>query len=245
MDQETISTLFIIIGALAALVVAPSTAVAAHPTAITTHGVGNPTVLAGGIAEALITREFAWHLFLPGLDSVERPRYLDALEPLKAVLGPLMVQLPSSVDAAAVERLEPVFDAVAARHAIVIEVRHPEFFATPSLLEPCLEKYGAGREDLARIAVKNHHNGTLAPKSFLKREITIEDACILHTHAVYTKQVMWLGIKECRIEPVMSFDVLLGKNRAAGGDTFHPSASLSIDIERPDSNCSTSASATR
>jgi len=38
------------------------------------------------------------------------------------------------------------------------------------------EKFGAGREDLARIAVKNHHNGTLAPKSFLKREITIEDA---------------------------------------------------------------------
>ncbi len=38
------------------------------------------------------------------------------------------------------------------------------------------KRYGAGREDLARIAVKNHHNGTLAPKSFLKREITIEEA---------------------------------------------------------------------
>jgi len=38
------------------------------------------------------------------------------------------------------------------------------------------DKYGAGREDLARIAVKNHHNGTLAPNSFLKREITVEDA---------------------------------------------------------------------
>lgn len=37
------------------------------------------------------------------------------------------------------------------------------------------ETYGAGREDLARIAVKNHHNGTLAPKSMLKKEITIED----------------------------------------------------------------------
>ena len=37
------------------------------------------------------------------------------------------------------------------------------------------ERFGAGREDLARISVKNHHNGTLAPKSFLKREITIED----------------------------------------------------------------------
>src|SRR5439155_1183263 len=35
--------------------------------------------------------------------------------------------------------------------------------------------YGAGREDLARIAVKNHHNGTLAPKSMLKREITVDD----------------------------------------------------------------------
>jgi acetyl-CoA C-acetyltransferase len=37
------------------------------------------------------------------------------------------------------------------------------------------ETYGAGREDLAKIAVKNHHNGTLAPKSMLKKEITVED----------------------------------------------------------------------
>ena len=37
------------------------------------------------------------------------------------------------------------------------------------------ERFGVGREDLARISVKNHHNGTLAPKSFLKREITVED----------------------------------------------------------------------
>ena len=37
------------------------------------------------------------------------------------------------------------------------------------------EKYGAGREDLAKIAIKNHHNGTLAPNSFLKREITLDD----------------------------------------------------------------------
>jgi acetyl-CoA C-acetyltransferase len=37
------------------------------------------------------------------------------------------------------------------------------------------ETYGASREDLARIAVKNHHNGTLAPKSMLKKEITVDD----------------------------------------------------------------------
>lgn len=37
------------------------------------------------------------------------------------------------------------------------------------------ETYDTGREDLARIAVKNHHNGTLAPKSMLKKEITVDD----------------------------------------------------------------------
>ena len=37
------------------------------------------------------------------------------------------------------------------------------------------DKYGADRDDLAKIAIKNHHNGTLAPNSFLKREITLED----------------------------------------------------------------------
>jgi len=37
------------------------------------------------------------------------------------------------------------------------------------------ETYGASREDLAKIAVKNHHNGTLAPKSMIKKEITVQD----------------------------------------------------------------------
>jgi len=53
------------------------------------------------------------------------------------------------------------------------------------------EKYGAGREDLARIAVKNHHNGTLAPKSFLKREITVEEA-------LNARMISWpFGLYDC------------------------------------------------
>ncbi len=56
---------------------------------------------------------------------------------------------------------------------------------------PYFERYGAGREDLARIAVKNHHNGTLAPKSFLKREITIEDA-------LTARMIAWpFGLYDC------------------------------------------------
>jgi acetyl-CoA C-acetyltransferase len=53
------------------------------------------------------------------------------------------------------------------------------------------DKFGAGREDLARIAVKNHHNGTLAPKSFLKREISVEDA-------LKARMISWpFGLYDC------------------------------------------------
>jgi len=56
---------------------------------------------------------------------------------------------------------------------------------------PYFQKYGAGREHLARIAVKNHHNGTLAPKSFLKKEITIEDA-------LNARMISWpFGLFDC------------------------------------------------
>jgi acetyl-CoA C-acetyltransferase len=53
------------------------------------------------------------------------------------------------------------------------------------------ETFGAGREDLARIAVKNHHNGTLAPKSMLKREITVEDV-------LSARMISWpFGLYDC------------------------------------------------
>ena len=78
-------------------------------------------------------------------DYRELGRFLEAIGPLEPVLGPLMVQLPASVDTPAIERLEPVFDAIAGRRPFVIEVRHPEFFAEPERLEPWLDRYGAGR----------------------------------------------------------------------------------------------------
>jgi len=52
-------------------------------------------------------------------------------------------------------------------------------------------KYGAGREELAQIAVKNHKNGTLAPNSFLKREITVEEA-------LGARMISWpFGLYDC------------------------------------------------
>ena len=39
-----------------------------------------------------------------------------------------------------------------------------------------MHKYGTTEEQLARVAVKNHHNGTLNPKAHMQKEITIEKA---------------------------------------------------------------------
>lgn len=56
---------------------------------------------------------------------------------------------------------------------------------------PYFKKFGAGREDLARIAVKNHSNGTLAPKSFLKKKITVEEA-------LSARMIAWpFGLYDC------------------------------------------------
>src|SRR3989442_434690 len=51
--------------------------------------------------------------------------------------------------------------------------------------------YDAGREDLARIAVKNHHNGTLAPKSMIKKEVTVEEV-------LAARMISWpFGLYDC------------------------------------------------
>jgi len=53
------------------------------------------------------------------------------------------------------------------------------------------ETYNVGRVELAKIAVKNHHNGTLAPKSMLKREITVDDV-------LNARMISWpFGLYDC------------------------------------------------
>jgi len=71
------------------------------------------------------------------------------------------------------------------------------------------EKYGAGREDLARISVKNHHNGTLAPKSFLKREITVEDV-------LNARMISWpFGLYDCAAQTDGAAAVVLTRSDLA------------------------------
>ncbi len=50
----------------------------------------------------------------------------------------------------------------------------PGWFSLPAARY--FAKYGASREHLAKIAVKNHKNGTLSPKAHFQKEITLEQA---------------------------------------------------------------------
>lgn len=68
---------------------------------------------------------------------------------------------------------------------------------------PYFKAFGAGREHLARIAVKNHANGCLAPKSFLKKKITLEDA-------LNARMISWpFGLYDCAAQTDGAAAVLL------------------------------------
>ncbi|MDJ0891675.1 MAG: DUF72 domain-containing protein [Gammaproteobacteria bacterium] len=71
--------------------------------------------------------------------------FLRAIEPLEDHLGPLLVQFPPWKDPHRLHELEQLFARLPRNHRYVVEVRHPDFFSQPALLEPLLEKYALGR----------------------------------------------------------------------------------------------------
>jgi acetyl-CoA C-acetyltransferase len=71
------------------------------------------------------------------------------------------------------------------------------------------ERFGATREDLARIAVKNHKNGCAAPKSMLKREITIDDV-------LKARMIAWpFGLYDCAAQSDGAAAVILRRREDA------------------------------
>ncbi|MCJ7721769.1 thiolase domain-containing protein [Candidatus Bathyarchaeota archaeon] len=56
-----------------------------------------------------------------------------------------------------------------------------------------MHKYGTTEEQMAQVAVKNHHNGTLNPKAHMQKEITLEKA-------LASKVVAWpLKLYDCSL----------------------------------------------
>ena len=71
------------------------------------------------------------------------------------------------------------------------------------------EKFGAGREDLARIAVKNHANGMLAPKSMIKKQIAIDDV-------LSARMISWpFGLYDCAAQSDGAAAVVLTRRESA------------------------------
>jgi uncharacterized protein YecE (DUF72 family) len=101
---------------------------------------------------ALEARDFEFCFKLPREVTHERRpnlsvllRFLDAIKPLGQHVGPLLVQFPATVSAQDLAGFRAVFEQVAQRHRFVMEVRHPDFFERPEVLEPWLVEYAAGR----------------------------------------------------------------------------------------------------
>ena len=94
------------------------------------------------------------------------------------------------------------------------------------------ETYGVGREELAKIAVKNHHNGTLAPKSMLKREITVQGV-------LNARMICWpFGLYDCAAQSDGAAAVILSSRELANNYPADPiwvkgvSVSLAPDPQR-------------
>lgn len=103
-------------------------------------------------ARAVEDRDFRFSFKLPrSVTHESRPsvRDLDAflgvIEPLRPVLGPLLVQFPASVGPAELAKYQPLFERLAEDHACVVEVRHPVFFNQSTDLDERLQVFGFGR----------------------------------------------------------------------------------------------------
>jgi len=71
------------------------------------------------------------------------------------------------------------------------------------------QTYDTSREDLAKIAVKNHHNGTLAPKSMLKQEITVDDV-------LNARMISWpFGLYDCAAQSDGAAAVVISSAKTA------------------------------
>jgi len=77
-------------------------------------------------------------------------------------------------------RLHPVFD---------YGERAPHIFALAA--NRYFKRYGASKSTLAKVAIKNHHHGTMSPKAHLRMEVTEEK--VLKAPLVYSP----LGLFDC------------------------------------------------
>lgn len=75
----------------------------------------------------------------------ELDAFMKVMEPLQQHLGPFLVQVPARLAPGDAGLLDALFQRLPAHHRYALELRHPDFFNQPELVEPLLEKHHAGR----------------------------------------------------------------------------------------------------
>ena len=106
----------------------------------------------GRWADAVACTGFRFSFKLPrNITHEHRPdwnvleRFMRVLAPLGEHLGPFLVQCPASLGPDALPRLDKLFERLPTQYRYALELRHPTFFEQPELVEPLLERTGAGR----------------------------------------------------------------------------------------------------
>ena len=102
--------------------------------------------------EAIAGTDFRFSFKLPRSTTHERrpdwtelERFLAVLAPLGEHLGPFLVQCPAKLGPDAMPMLEALFERLPVDYRYALELRHPAFFERPELIEPLLQRFGAGR----------------------------------------------------------------------------------------------------
>ena len=118
------------------------------------YGIPDPGTVAGW-ADTLAGKDFRFSFKLPrSVTHDAQPSvadlhaFLEAMQPLHANLGPMLVQFPATIDAAALQRRHRLFARLRERFDFVLEVRHPGFFAAGSArdtLDTLIADHGGGR----------------------------------------------------------------------------------------------------
>ena len=111
-----------------------------------------PTPHHRGLARAVADRDFRFCFKLPRRvtheqvpDVAELDRFVRAIAPLEAYLGPLLIQFPARVGPEHLDTVAAVLARLPAQWRCAIEVRHRRFFTRPALLEPLLRRFRLGR----------------------------------------------------------------------------------------------------
>lgn len=91
--------------------------------------------------------------------------FLKRIAPLGSNIGPFLLQFPATVGPADIPYMDSLIQQLPTEYRYALEIRHPDFFTNPELIEPLIEKHQLGRVIMDTRPVFNgdrHHPEVLA-----------------------------------------------------------------------------------